>query len=143
MKLILFLFLFIANFDTAAQVFGECDIESYKSKALSYLPKGFRLAKNYTVDGRGCRRGGEYTVILYKNIDYVIRMSAKDGGFYGMIVTLYNAKREELMTSEFEHKQFNGWTYRCKQTGIYYISFTFKDSQSHCGGAVLGFRMRK
>lgn len=139
----LFFVLSILSFDIFAQGFVKCDIEAYKANALSYLPKGFTLSKSYNVDSRICRKVNEGILILHKNFDYVIRMATKGGGFYGMIVTLYNAEREELMTSVLEHKQFNGWTYRCKQTGIYYISFTFKDSQSHCGGAVLGFRKRK
>jgi hypothetical protein len=139
----LFFILSILSFNTLAQGFEKCDIEAYKANALSYLPKGFTLSKSYNVDSRICRKINEGILTLHKNVDYVIRLATKDGGFYGMIVTLYNAKREELMTSIVDNKQFNGWTYRCKQTGIYYISFTFKDSQSHCGGAVLGFRRRK
>jgi hypothetical protein len=66
MKLILFLLLFIANFDIAAQVLRHCDFYAYKLKALSYLPKGFTLLKSYKINGMGCSRGGEYIVILSK-----------------------------------------------------------------------------
>jgi hypothetical protein len=67
-------------------------------------------------------------------------MNGKDGGAQGMIVTLYDSQRNELATSHVNNKFFPGWTYKCKATGIYYLSFTFKDSQSYCGAAVLGFR---
>jgi hypothetical protein len=140
MKRILFLFLFIANFDIAAQVLGHCDFDAYKLKALSYLPKGFTLLKSYKINGMGCRRNNGAIFILSKNTTYMLKISSKDGGFHGLVATLYDAKYNEIATSQLGNKLFNGFTYQCKKTGVYYISFTFKDSQIPCAAAVLGFK---
>jgi hypothetical protein len=67
-------------------------------------------------------------------------MSSKDGGFRGVIATLYDAKHDEIATSQLNREMFNGFTYQCKKTGVYYISFTFRDSQIPCAAAVLGFK---
>jgi hypothetical protein len=135
--LILFASLFFTNFVAVAQ----CDSEVYTAKALRTLGTGFTFVKSYRVDGKnGVRRQIEYTSVFSKDTNYMIRMNGKDGGVQGMIVTLYDSQRNELATSHVNNKFFPGWTYKCKATGIYYLSFSFKDSQSYCGGAVLGFR---
>jgi hypothetical protein len=67
-------------------------------------------------------------------------MAGKDGGPNGLIATLFDSKRSQLATSYFNNRFYDGWTYKCTATGIYYLSFTFKDSKSFCGAAVLGFR---
>ncbi len=121
--------------------FAQCDTEIYIEKALRAMPKGFTFVKSYRVDGKGgIRKQIEYTCVLSRDTDYVIRMSSKDGGVNGLRVTLYDAQRNELASSFVNNKLFPGWTFKCKATGIYYLSFTFKDSQSYCGGAVMGFK---
>jgi hypothetical protein len=125
--------IFVAN--------AQCDAEVYSAKSLKALATGFTFVKSYKVDGKnGIRKQIEYTCVFSKDTNYMIRMSGKDGGAQGMIVTLYDSQRNELATSHVNNKFFPGWTYKCKATGIYYLSFTFKDSQSYCGAAVLGFR---
>jgi hypothetical protein len=120
---------------------AQCDSELYSTKCIKSLPPGFTFVKSYKIDGKnGIRRNIEYTCVFSKDTNYVIRMAGKDGGPNGIIATLYDAQRNELATSHFNNKFFPGWTYKCKATGIYYLSFTFKDSQSYCGAAVLGFR---
>jgi hypothetical protein len=134
---IVFTSLFFTNFAASAQ----CDSEIYTKRAFQTLSTGFTFVKSYKVDGKnGIRKQIEYTTVFSKDTNYMIRMAGKDGGVQGMIITLYDSQRNELATSHVNNKFFPGWTYKCKATGIYYLSFTFKDSQSWCGGAVLGFR---
>ena len=134
--LVLLLFAFASSTASA-----QCDSDLYSQKSLKALPPGFTFVKSYKIDGKnGVRKNIEYTCVFSKDTNYVIRMNGKDGGPNGMIATLYDSQRNELATSHFNNKFFPGWTYKCKATGIYYLSFTFKDSQSYCGAAVLGFR---
>lgn len=118
----------------------SCSFTILKSRALQALPKNCTLIQSYTIRGRGCGRGHEATCLLSRDTDYVLRIASQDGDSHGIVVSLYDEKRNEIITSSVNNKFFNGWTFKCKTTGIYYLSFTFKDSQSRCGGAVLGFK---
>jgi hypothetical protein len=126
---------------TTGYAFAQCDTEIYTERALRILPQGFTFVKSYRVDGKnGIKKQIEYTCVLSRDTNYAIRLSSKDGGVNGLKVTLYDSQRNELATSFANNKLFLGWTFKCKTTGIYYLSFTFQDSQSYCGGAVMGFK---
>ena len=120
---------------------AQCNAELYNNKALRELPAGFTFVKSYRVDGRGgTRKKIEYTCVFSKDTDYRIVIQGKDGGAKGLIATLYDSRRNRLATNFSNNEFYEGWTYTCKATGIYYLSFTFKDSRSYCGAAVLGFQ---
>ncbi len=105
------------------------------------LAPGYTFVKSYRIDGKnGERKKIEYTCVFSKDTNYMIRMAGKDGNQQGLIVTLYDSRREQQASSFLNDKFFPGWQYKCSATGIYYLSFTFKDSKSYCGAAVLGFR---
>lgn len=123
-----------------AQNWAICNGDKLKLQALQSLPQNCTLIQSYNIMGRGCGRGHEATCLLSRDTDYVLRIASQDGGSHGIVVSLYDAKRNEIITSHINNKFFNGWTFKCKTTGIYYLSFTFRDSQSRCGGAVLGFK---
>jgi hypothetical protein len=121
--------------------FAQCDSEQYSQKSLKALTPGFTFVKSYKIDGKnGVRKNIEYTCVFSKDTNYMIRIQGKDGGATGIVATLYDQQRNELTTSYVSNKFYPGWTYKCKATGIYYLLFTFKDSESYCGAAVLGFR---
>ncbi|NLR94251.1 MULTISPECIES: hypothetical protein [Flammeovirga] len=129
--------LFAINEEASAQ----CNAELYVTKSMKELNPGFQFSKSYRIDGRnGTRRKIEYTCVLAKDTSYQITISGKDGGAQGLISTLYNAKRRKIISSFYNNRFLNTWTYKCTSTGIYYLSFTFKDSKSYCGAAVLGFK---
>jgi hypothetical protein len=123
----------------SAQNWAICDEDKLKLQALQSLPKNCTLIQSYNINGKGCKRN-EATCLLSRDMDYVVRIASQDGGFHGIVVSLYDEKRNEIITSSVNNKFFNGWTFKCKTTGIYYLSFTFRDSQSYCGGAVMGFK---
>jgi hypothetical protein len=123
-----------------AQNWAICNGDKLKLQALRSLPKNSTLIQSYTINGKGGCRRNEATCLLSRDMDYVVRIASQDDGSYGIVVCLYDANRNEMITSDINNKLFNGWTFKCKQTGIYYLSFTFKDSQNYCGGAVLGFK---
>lgn len=136
--LLLITFYLSINFSALAQ----CDSEIYTSQALKTLTTGFTFVKAYKVDGKeGTRKQIEYTCVMNKDNSYMMRVSSKDGAANGIIVTLYDAQRNELAINQISNKSFVGWTFKCGATGVYYITFTFKDSPSYCGGAVLGFKI--
>lgn len=136
---LLIVFFMFFNFSA----FSQCDTEVYTAQALKTLSSGFTFVKAYKIDGKeGTRKKIEYTCVMNKDNSYMMRVSSKDGGASnGIIVTLHDAQRNELAVNQFNNKSFNGWTFKCPSSGVYYITFSFKDSQSYCGAAVLGFKI--
>jgi hypothetical protein len=134
-------FIFAAFTFGKSEVYAQCNAELFNNMALKLLPPGYTFVKSYRIDGKnGERKKIEYTCVFSKDTDYIIKMAGKDGGPNGLIATLFDSKRSQLATSYFNNRFYDGWTYKCTATGIYYLSFTFKDSKSFCGAAVLGFR---
>lgn len=119
---------------------AQCNAELYNNRCLRALPPEFTFVKSYRIDGRGgTRRKIEYTCVFSKDTNYMIYISGKDGSAQGIISTLYDSRRNKLVSSYINGKFIEQWTYKCRATGIYYLTFTFKDSNSYCGAAVLGF----
>jgi hypothetical protein len=138
---VLFSIFFAVLAATSFQANAQCNAELFNNMALKLLPPGYTFVKSYRIDGKnGDRKKIEYTCVFSKDTDYIIKMSGKDGGPNGLIATLFDSKRAQLATSYFNNRFYEGWTYKCTATGIYYLSFTFKDSKSYCGASVLGFR---
>ncbi|WP_027003900.1 hypothetical protein [Hugenholtzia roseola] len=137
---VLFCALFLVAF-ASQNAQAQCNAELYTNLALRQLAPGYTFVKSYRIDGKdGQRKKIEYTCVFSKDTNYMLRMAGKDGGARGLVATLYDAKRAQLTSSYYNNKFYDGWTYKCNATGIYYLSFTFQDSQSYCGAAVLGFR---
>ncbi|MBX2840569.1 MAG: hypothetical protein KTR26_02265 [Flammeovirgaceae bacterium] len=121
--------------------FAQCNSELYVNKSMKSLESGFQFSKSYRIDGRGgTRKKVEYTCVFSKDTNYQIRISGKDGSAQGLIGTLYDSKRNKMVSSFYNNKFLEGWTFKCRATGIYYLSFTFQNSKSYCGAAVLAFR---
>ncbi|GAA4838381.1 hypothetical protein [Algivirga pacifica] len=131
----------MAFFFAPQQVNAQCSTELYVTKSMKALSKGYQFSKSYRIDGRnGTRKTIKYTCVFAKDTSYEIAMRGQDGDAEGMIATLYDAKRNKQITSFIGNKFHNSWRFKCTATGIYYLHFTFKDSKSYCGAAVLGFK---
>lgn len=140
MKRVLLVISAIALFLITEQANAQCNAELYISRAMRELSQGFQFSKSYRIDFRGgTRKKIEYTCVFSKDTNYQIHIVSKDGNAYGLIGTLYDSRRNRIVTSYYNNKFMSSWTYKCRSTGIYYLSFTYKDSKSYCGAAVLGF----
>ncbi len=134
-------FLIASFFLIDNSVNAQCNSELYVNKSMKELSPGFSFYKSYRIDGRrGARRRIEYTCVFSKDSNYQLQIHGNDGGARGIIGTLYDSRRRKIVTSFYNNKFLQSWTYKCRATGIYYLSFTFKDSKSYCGAAVLGFK---
>lgn len=139
-KLILSL-LTIALGMLAHDSFAQCNSELYGEKSMKNISPGFLYEKTYRIDGKdGAKRKIEYSTVLSKDINYCFSMNTKDGGSNGMIFQLFDGQRNVVATNYINDKFFSKLEYKCKSTGLYFLSFTFKESQSHCGAAVLAFK---
>ena len=146
MKNLLFIIalFFTVSFMTTNESSAQCNTELYTNKSLASLPNGYTFVKSYRIDGRGgTRKKIEYTCVFSKDTNYNIQVKSRDGATnIGIVASLYDNKRNRLLSSytPASNKVYSGWTYKCSATGIYYLTFTFKNSTHHCGAAVLGFR---
>ena len=126
---------------TTESASAQCNSELYANKCLQKFTSGFTFVKSFRIDGRGgTRKKIEYTLVFSKDTNYQLQIQGKDGNAEGIIATLYDSKRDRKATSYFSNKFYPYLTYRCRATGIYYLTFTFKDSKSYCGAAALAFK---
>ncbi|MEM1136061.1 MAG: hypothetical protein AAGI07_09490 [Bacteroidota bacterium] len=133
------LFFLAMGFSFSVQ--GQCNSDLYSEKSMKNISPGFLYEKSYRVDGKGGRtKKVEYTCILSKDTNYSFTMNSKDGGSNGLVFSLFDQQRNKVVSNFVNNKFFTGIQYKCNSTGIYFINFTFRGSQSHCGAAVLAFR---
>lgn len=126
---------------SATPMQAQCNSELYTSKSMRNIARGFMYQKTYELDGRGgTKRRIEYPCILSKGTSYQFSVNSKDGEANGIILSLYNGRRERLASNYQNKRFFSGIEYHCKATGVYYVTFTFKNSQTQCGSAVMAFR---
>jgi hypothetical protein len=123
----------------SAQNWAICDEDKLKLQAYQSLPKDYTLLRSYRIANK-CHKLNMEICLMSRDITYTVRIAGDSGGWQGIIVCLLDENHKELLSSNINHTQFNGFTFRCKKTGVYYLYFTFQDSQSVYGGAVLGFK---
>jgi hypothetical protein len=121
--------------------FAQCNADLYSEKSMKSISQGFLFEKSFRIDGKGGRaKKIEYSCILSKDVNYSFIMNTKDGGATGLVFELLDSQRNKVATNFVNNKYFAGLEYKCGSTGIYYLSFSFKESQTQCGAAVLAFR---
>ena len=130
-------FMLLANTEVSAQ----CSPSQYTEACIPQLAEGFNFVKSYEINGEGGAKDKiEYSYVFAKGTQYFLNICAAGETTDGIVVSLYDSNRKKVGTS-FANGNFNkGIIYPCNATGIYYITFTFDGSNSHCGGAVLGFK---
>jgi nitrous oxidase accessory protein NosD len=122
-------------------VSAQCNADLYSEKSIKGISPGYLFEKSFRIDGKGGRAQKiEYSCILSKDINYTLIMNTKEGGATGLVFELYDAQRNKVATNYINDKFFAGIEYKCRSTGIYFLSFSFKESPSQCGAAVLAFR---
>lgn len=120
---------------------SQCDAERYTEMCIPKLMDGFNFVKSYKVNGEAGNKGKiEYSYVFAKGTQYYINLCNDGTETDGMIVNIYDSNRKQVATSFANGNFYPGIIYPCNATGIYYITYTFKDSQNHCGGSVLGFK---
>ena len=125
-------------------VLAQCDSEAFNDACISEIQsKGYTFVKSYKVDGAGGTKPKiEYSYVFSKDTEYLFSINGKDGEANGIVLTIYDSNRK-LITTNFDkanNKFYKGINFPCKVTGIYYMTFTFEGSKSHCAAAVVGFK---
>ena len=133
-----FVLFFIIAFEES---YGQCNPQELASNCVSQVKEGFTFLKSFNIDGmNGSREKVEYSYVFSKDTQYYLNICAEGENTDGIIVTIYDAKRRVASTNLANDKIFPGIIFACKSTGIYYITFTFDNSETYCGGSVLAFK---
>lgn len=143
MKIIFKIFAIVtfAIFLKADIALAQCDAEALANSCIPNLQDGFTFLKTFKVDGQsGAKKKVEYSYVFSKDTQYYLNICSKSQDTDGIVVTMYDSKRHIVSTNFNNGKFYPGLIYPCNATGIYYITFTFKESKAHCGGSVLGFK---
>ncbi len=120
---------------------AQCAADAQANTCISKLQDGFTFLKTFKVDGQGGAKAKvEYSYVFSKDTQYFLNICNDGSETDGIIVTMYDSKRQMVSTNFNNGKFYPGLVYPCNATGIYYITFTFQESQNHCGGSVLGFK---
>lgn len=120
---------------------AQCNAEDLANACIPKLQEGFTFLKTFKVDGQsGAKDKVEYSYVFSKDTQYYLNICNPGSDTDGIVVTMYDSKRQMVSTNFANGKYYSGLVYPCNATGIYYITFTFKGSSSHCGGSVLGFK---
>ena len=88
---------------------------------------------------QGNRSTIEYSYVFTKGTQYMINLCS-GGNSDDIVVDLYDSQRNKVASSMVNGKTASAISFPCKATGIYYLSYTFKQSNTYCGGSSLGFR---
>ena len=120
---------------------AQCNTDTYNESCVGTLKDGFTFVKSFKVDGQGGAKDKvEYSYVFSKDMQYNFRLCADGENTDGIVVTIYDSSRKPIISNNINGKFYKSITYPCSVTGIYYISFTFEESQNFCGASVMGFK---
>ncbi len=135
----LFVFVFSAFVVCGFQSNAQCNAGSLSTQCIPKLASGFNFLKSYKVENTG-KEYVEYSYVFTKGTQYMINVCAPDQNSDGIVVTLYDSKRNKVASNKVDDQYISAIAYPCNATGIYYIQYTFDDASSACGGSALGFK---
>ena len=134
----LFVFVFSVFVLSGSNTYAQCNAETLSTQCIPKLASGFNYLKSYKVE-KGGKEYVEYSYVFTKGTQYMINICAPEQSTEGIVVTLYDSKRNKVASNKVNDQYVAAIAYPCNATGIYYIQYTF-DENSGCGGSALGFK---
>lgn len=135
---ILLVFYFLNPFQ---QLNAQCSPGSLSRQCIDNLQEGAIYLKSFSIDGEDKTRDKiEYTTVLSKDTQYTFQICSSGVGADGIILTIYDAKRNAVASNREDFIINPELKYKCAVTGIYYLAFTFYESANRCGGCILSFK---
>ena len=138
MKKILIFVIAFSIFSTL-DVIAQCNAENLSSQCIPKLASGFNFLKSYKIE-KGGKEYVEYSYVFAKGTQYMINICAPGQNTDGIVVSLFDSKRNKVASSKVDGQFISAIAYPCPATGIYYIQYTFDGSTNYCGGSALGFK---
>ena len=140
-RIIVFAAFFLAAALVSSDAMAQCDSEGYGNACIPKLASGFNFLKSYKIDSEGgAKEKVEFSYVFTKGTQYMINLCAGGSNTDGLVVSLYDAKRNKVATSKVNGEFVSAIAYPCNATGIYYIQYTFDGPSAKCGGSALGFK---
>lgn len=134
-------FIAIVLLFSSSEASAQCNSENLSSQCIPKLAAGFNFLKSYKIDGdNGTKDKIEYSYVFLKGTQYMINICAPNQPTDGIIVSLYDANRNKVISSKLNDQFITAIQYPCNATGVYYIQYTFEKPSSYCGGSALGFK---
>ncbi len=131
------IFLTVFSLESSAQ----CNADGFSNDCIPKLSGGFNFLKSYKIDGvGGNKKKVEYSYVFTKGTQYMINLCGEGANADGIVVSIYDSKRQKVGTSVYKGQRATAMAYPCNSTGIYYITYTFDGSNKYCGGSALGFK---
>lgn len=141
MKNLTYFVVAVLFFFAASEVNAQCNPDTHTNACIPKLSQGFNFLKSYKVDGQGGNKTKvEYSYVFTKGTQYMLNVCGPGGSNDGIIINLYDSKRNLVGSSVHNGQQLAAFVYPCSTTGIYYITYTFDGSNEFCGGSALGFK---
>ena len=120
---------------------AQCSPGSLSRQCIDNLEEGAIYMKSFSIDGQDkTREKIEYTIVLSKDIEYNFQICSSGVGADGIILTIFDAKRNAVASNQEEIVINPELKYTCSVTGIYYLTFTFHESDYRCGGCILSIK---
>ena len=120
---------------------AQCNSEELGSQCVPNLTSGFNYIKSYKIDGvGGAKEKIEYSYVFCKDTQYLINICTPNKGTDGIVVSLFDSKRNKVASSKIENRVVSRLAFQCNSSGIYYIQYTFDGSTTYCGGSALAFK---
>ena len=139
MKKLIFFIIFLSYSGVAS--YGQCDAASKMAKCAPSPESGYTLIKSFEVDGEGGSKSKiEYSYVFTKGTKYLINVCGGEETPDGVVVTLYDKYRNKVATNFVDGQVLKAIAYPCTATGIYYITYTFQESEQYCGASTIGFK---
>ncbi|MEI9918040.1 MAG: hypothetical protein WDO14_04470 [Bacteroidota bacterium] len=140
-RIIVFAAFFLTAALSSSDAVAQCDAENFSNACIPKLASGFNFLKSYKIDSEGGAKDKvEFSYVFTKGTQYMINLCAGGTTTDGLVVTLYDAKRNKVATSKVNGEFVSAIAYPCNATGIYYIQYTFDGPSAKCGGSALGFK---
>ncbi len=120
---------------------AQCEPGSLSRECINSISEGFIYLKSYSIDGQdNSKERIEYTAVMSKDTQYSFKICTSFEGADGIILTIYDANRNEIASNREKGIIVPDLNYMCTSTGIYYLRFTFFESRNSCGGCILSFK---
>ena len=119
---------------------AQCNPETYSLNCLEELSEGYIYLRSFNIDGlNGGKEKIEYSVVLSNSTKYLLNICTPSGNIDGINLSIYDSKREMVASNMINNALHSDIEFDCEQTGIYYLTFTFEESNKYCGGCILSF----
>lgn len=136
-----FIFTLTACLSAVSIANAQCNASELKNQCLPQMASGFNFIKSYTIDGtKRANAKVEYSYVFCKDTQYMINICSHDQQANGIIVSLFDSKRNLVASSNIDNKALTRLAYQCNSSGIYYMQYTFAGTSTYCGGSALAFK---